>query len=325
MMIYNSMYPMTEDLISVIIPVYNVSKYLPRCLESVLKQTYRNMEILLIDDGSTDSSGEICEAYVKHDSRIHVIHKQNGGLSSARNAGLDSMHGDYYTFIDSDDFVHPDYVSALLALCMKYGTNISQCGCIHGSDSQFPDRNSDATDTVWNFHDLYTDTDGSYRCTAWGKLYSAKYADERFPVGKINEDEGYSFFLQHRAQRIALTNRQLYYYYMRQGSIMRPVSINPKFDFMEIYGQIIDYLKIKNDSTLIPFVHKELCIRIILRWCAWEKAHCEKSCTERLKTAYRMHYNHITDWSDISVRERFVLHLYRWSPTLFYGLYRMCR
>ena len=126
---------MTEDLISVIIPVYDVSDYLPRCLDSVLKQTHRNMEILLIDDGSTDSSGEICEAYAKHDSRIHVIHKQNGGLSSARNAGLDSMHGDYYTFIDSDDFVHPDYVSTLLALCMKYGTDISQCGCIHGSDS----------------------------------------------------------------------------------------------------------------------------------------------------------------------------------------------
>lgn len=316
---------MTKDLISVIIPIYNVSCYLPRCIDSVLKQTHSNMEIFLIDDGSTDMSGEICEEYAEHDGRIHVIHKNNGGLSSARNAGLDLMHGDYYTFIDSDDFVHPDYIATLLGLCKKCGTSISQCAYIHGSESLFPDRKSDETYSVWNFHDLYTDKDRRYRCTAWGKLYSAEYADERFPVGKINEDEGYSFFLQHRAERIALTNRPLYYYYIRPGSIMNQVSINCKYDFMEIYNRIIDYLKIKNDHVLMPFVHKELCIRIILKWCAWKKAGCEKSHTERMKTAFRMYYNHITDWDGISVRERFVLHLYRWSPTLFYGLYRVSR
>ena len=105
-----------NPLISVIVPVYNVAAWLPRCVDSVLTQTYQNLEILLIDDGSTDASGEICDAYAEKDPRIRVIHKKNGGLSSARNAGLDVSNGQYIGFVDSDDWIEPEMYEKMLAL-----------------------------------------------------------------------------------------------------------------------------------------------------------------------------------------------------------------
>ena len=107
---------MNEPLISVIVPVYNVEKYLPQCLDSIKNQTYTNLEIILVDDGSTDSSESICEDYAKSDSRIKLYHKENGGLSDARNYGIERASGQYFTFIDSDDYITKDYVSYLLEL-----------------------------------------------------------------------------------------------------------------------------------------------------------------------------------------------------------------
>ena len=108
-----------EDLISVIIPVYNVELYLRRCIDSVIKQTYKNLEIILVDDGSTDKSGEICDEYASLDNRISVIHKENGGLSSARNAGLKNAHGEYFGFVDSDDAIVEDMYEYLYDILLK--------------------------------------------------------------------------------------------------------------------------------------------------------------------------------------------------------------
>ena len=116
---------MTQPLISVIVPCYNVEEYLPRCVESVLNQTYRNLEILLVDDGSPDRCGEICDEYAAVDSRVKVIHKENGGLSDARNVALNVMKGEYVTFVDSDDYVAADYVEYLYKLMEEYGVKLS--------------------------------------------------------------------------------------------------------------------------------------------------------------------------------------------------------
>ena len=116
-----------QDLISVIVPVYNVENYLKRCLDSIINQTYQNIEIILIDDGSTDNSGNLCEDYKKIDNRIKVVHKTNGGLSDARNTGIKKAKGKYITFVDSDDYVEYDYVEYLYNLIKKYDTNISFC------------------------------------------------------------------------------------------------------------------------------------------------------------------------------------------------------
>mgnify|MGYP003623332904 CR=1 FL=1 len=114
-------------MISVIIPVYNVEAYLDRCVASILRQSYNNLEIILVNDGSTDSSAQMCDAYAQADTRIRVIHKQNGGLSSARNAGIDIASGEYLAFIDSDDFIADDMLETLLGLCTKHKAQISAC------------------------------------------------------------------------------------------------------------------------------------------------------------------------------------------------------
>ena len=116
---------MQKPLISIIIPVYNAEKYLPNCLDSVINQTYKNLEIILVDDGSTDKSSEICDEYAQKDFRIKLIHKENGGVSSARNAGLALVSGDYIAWVDSDDFVAPDYIEYMYKLLKEYDADIS--------------------------------------------------------------------------------------------------------------------------------------------------------------------------------------------------------
>ena len=118
---------MQKPLISIIIPVYNAEKYLVKCLDSVVNQTYRNLEIILVDDGSTDKSPEICEEYAKKDNRIKLLHKENGGVSSARNAGLSMISGEYIAWVDSDDYVAPDYIEYMYILLSEYNADISRC------------------------------------------------------------------------------------------------------------------------------------------------------------------------------------------------------
>ena len=126
---------MNRDLISIIVPIYNVEKYLTECVDSIIKQTYKNLEIILVDDGSTDHSKDICDQYVKIDTRIRVIHKVNGGLSSARNAGIDIANGNYYMFIDSDDYIKEDMVELLYSVMIENQCDMTICNIIRFYDN----------------------------------------------------------------------------------------------------------------------------------------------------------------------------------------------
>ena len=125
-------------MISIIVPVYNVERYLARCVDSVLGQTYPSWELILVDDGSFDRSPAICDEYAGRDGRIKVVHKKNGGLSSARNVGLDMMRGEYVTFLDSDDYWHPCYLEILLNFVEEKQADIAQCDFVRGDSSVFP-------------------------------------------------------------------------------------------------------------------------------------------------------------------------------------------
>ena len=118
-----------QDLISIVVPIYNVEKYLEKCINSIIIQTYKNIEIILVNDGSTDSSGKICDIYLKKDKRIKVIHKKNGGLSDARNVGIENAKGKYIAFIDSDDFIDSDFIEILYNLIIEYNADVSCCKC----------------------------------------------------------------------------------------------------------------------------------------------------------------------------------------------------
>lgn len=219
--------------ISVIVPVYNVEKYLNRCIQSVLNQTFVEYELILVDDGSQDKSGVLCEEWAERDKRIHVIHKGNGGLSSARNAGLDVATGDYVTFIDSDDVMHPQYLEYLLNLCVKYDADIS-LGRLERFATDTPpvsllDQSAKETirtglQTLNCFFD--GDVEVSNYVSTCCKLYKRSLFDGiRFPVGRLFEDEFTTYKIYYRASKVVDSEKVLYYYFVNNGGITRNLDL----------------------------------------------------------------------------------------------------
>lgn len=212
--------------ISVIVPVYNVEKYLPTCLDSIIAQSYKNLEIIVVDDGAKDSSGAICDEYAKKDVRIVALHKQNGGLSDARNYGMQFMTGDYISFIDSDDYVHPDYISTLYNNLVENDADISICNFEKTNEVRKPKTNELTDDEIHVYNTI--DSLGQLLCgkyslpftIACGKLFKRYiFNDIRFPKGKHYEDSATDHLWYAKAQKTVYTNRALYYYLQREGSI----------------------------------------------------------------------------------------------------------
>jgi glycosyltransferase involved in cell wall biosynthesis len=213
-----------ENKISVIVPIYKVEKYLNRCVDSIINQTYRNLEIILVDDGSPDNSGLISDEFARIDPRVRVIHKSNGGLSDARNAGIEIATGDFIGFVDSDDFIHPEMFSHLYDLMRKHGADIAQCSFRAVTEDTFVDPGEDNEKVISNLEALrliYTEYKVDY-VVAWDKLYRRQLFDSiRFPVGKIHEDEFTTYKLFYLSGRIAVIDKKYYYYFQSPDSIIR--------------------------------------------------------------------------------------------------------
>jgi len=205
-------------VITVIVPVYNTAAYLPACLESIRAQTHANLEILLIDDGSTDGSGEICNAFARRDCRFRVIHQENRGLSAARNAGLDAAQGQYISFVDSDDEIVPEMLEILLRELEKAGADMALCNL-----RRLPGGDTPMAPGVLNtaeFLERLLGEEAWYYVTVPNKLYTrALWRDLRFPEGYIHEDEAVIYELAARCRRIAIAAPALYFYRVRPGSI----------------------------------------------------------------------------------------------------------
>lgn len=213
-----------EILISVIIPVYKVEDYLEQCIKSVVKQTYRTLEIILVDDGSPDRCGAICDEWEKKDKRIKVIHKKNGGLSDARNYGLDTAQGTYVVFIDSDDLVAPTMIERLFVASQKYEADIVECNysCFTDVLPEKENRESE-TSAVYTAEKALSLllNESVFKYTVWNKLYRRAIFDTlRFEVGKLHEDVFFTYQAFGICKRIIKIDDCLYYYRQRSGSIM---------------------------------------------------------------------------------------------------------
>lgn len=235
-----------NELVSIIVPVYNVEKYLEKCILSVLSQTYTNIEVILVDDGSTDDSLKICETYAKLDNRISVIHKQNGGLSSARNAGLDIARGDFISFIDSDDYVDSRFIENLYNRIISDGSDIAVCEYSRvdekGDSLPYIPFNKDIVVNEDQFWNLFCSTKLSYCVISCNKLYKARlWKNIRFKVGKLNEDAFIIKEIISQCDKISLLSKQLYFYFIRNGSIMNNYT-ERSLDNVEAYLEILDYL-----------------------------------------------------------------------------------
>lgn len=217
---------MENPLISVIVPIYKVEKYLDRCVESIVNQTYKNLEIILIDDGSPDNCPKMCDDWAKKDNRIKVIHKENGGLSDARNTGLKIAKGEYIAFVDSDDFIEYSMILKLYDAIDTYNCDIASCRVkMVWNDKPSKPLTPDIKTKVFEKSVDAMENLISGDCliqTVWNKLYKRMAVENiEFPIGKINEDEYWSWKVIANSKRVICINSLLYNYYMRDGSIMQ--------------------------------------------------------------------------------------------------------
>lgn len=215
---------MENILISVIIPCYKVEDYIRTCVDSIIIQTYKNLEIFLVDDGSPDRCGEICDEYAKKDHRIKVIHKKNGGLSDARNVAIDVAQGEYITFVDSDDYVTPDYVESLYNLIVGNNAQMSVTWCLSFKEGTQPIQTDEVINTkVFNANEAIANMfyQKDFDNAAWAKMYHRSLFDTgiRYPKGWIYEDLATTYRLMQHCSRIAFSNYKNYYYLLRNNSI----------------------------------------------------------------------------------------------------------
>ena len=237
---------MKNDLISIIIPLYKVEKYLEKFIESVLKQTYTNLQIILVDDGSPDNCGKICDEYAKKDSRIEVIHKANGGLSDARNVGISKAKGRYIGFVDSDDYIKEDMYEILLNLIKKYDADVSICNLYDVIDGNECIRNKENGIREYSRIDILKEIllDKNIQSYAWNKLYKKELFDEiKYPIGKKYEDIGTTFYLLEKCNKVVVTGKSEYYYINRQDSIVNNVTESTITDYIELIIQRYDYIE----------------------------------------------------------------------------------
>lgn len=241
------------ELISIIIPVYNVEQYLNQCLESVMQQSYSNLEIILVNDGSTDGSGEICDYYRSFDPRIKVIHQKNAGLSEARNSGLRIANGEWIAFVDSDDWIDKDYIFKLFKVADKNAVDIVVCNYfIAEGDSIAPILGINRLYT--NEKDIMTDYFGrnSMRTVVWNKLYQRRiFENLSFREQKTHEDEFFTYLALHKAKKVMLINDPLYYYRQRADSIMGSKVSEKNLNCLEAELEKIDFVKQQYPELLV--------------------------------------------------------------------------
>ena len=242
-------------VVSVIVPIYKVEKFLYKCIKTILQQSYKNLEIILVDDGSPDNCGKMCDEYATQDRRIKVIHKQNGGLSDARNAGIDIATGDYITFIDSDDYIMSDMIESLMNIIVEEDTDIAQCDYIRSEGDSIIGLQHDLSQN--NKCNVFSENkmsaylkDNKISTAAWGKIYKKSLFNAiRFPVGRLHEDVFTTYKLIHEAGSVAVTDYVGYVYRITENSITTSKFSPQKLD--SVYGEIerAEFIE-KNYSSL---------------------------------------------------------------------------
>ena len=272
-----------ETLVTVVIPVYNMEKYISKCIESVMEQSYENIEIIAINDGSTDLSESILNDYAAKDKRIRIITTENKGLSAARNKGIIEGKGEYIAFIDADDYISKEYIATLLNVCVEYDVAVSQCYYYNIDYKCFDDifDNNDVSKDVkvYNGREMVLNLYNSLMLPStftWTKLYKKEIFnvgedtldvldDEHlaFPEGRIYEDDYVAYRIFHKADKVAVVNKKLYAYRKTPGSITNGVYTAKGLDLMLSLEERMKYYKVHNDIDILNLTYRryyyELC------------------------------------------------------------------
>lgn len=242
-----------NEKISVIVPIYNVEKYLDKCIESITNQTYKNLEIILVNDGSTDNCGNICDRYAEIDSRIKVIHKENGGLSDARNTGLEISTGDIISFVDSDDYIDSEMYQIMVDKLIELNADIIECNINYVFEKEIIEKNILIQKELYENKEAMKELilERTFHQTVWNKLYKRECINKiYFEVGKTNEDEFWTYQVFGNANKIAIINNPLYFYVQRQGSIMNSEYSIKRLDGIEARYERLNYINQRYNSLL---------------------------------------------------------------------------
>ena len=315
-----------KPIISVIVPIYNVEDYLPTCLNSIAAQTFKDIEVILVDDGSTDKSGEICDEFCNKDNRFHVIHKKNEGVSSARNTGLDTTHGLFISFIDSDDYIHPKMLEILYNAIKETGCDVSMVKTKYsGKDVNFEEIENkkpliiNQEKIFYNFF-MYSSNDWQF-ISVFNKLYKKEIANKYRFKGKIGEDATYNSTLFLDISKIALVDSNLYYYVQRNTSLMhnfvsKGLYIGDIKTFYEIYSKIPISLKKIRGYALQKTYKRMLSARYYGKGTTYEKE------TEKMINSIKgITLSDFTRNSFIPLKYRLIILIFLKIPSL-YRLYR---
>ena len=315
---------MRTPLISVIIPVYNVEKYLHRCLDSVIAQTYQNLEIICVDDGSIDESGRICDQYAVRDARIKVIHQENQGLSAARNRGLDAAEGEYIAFVDSDDYILEDMYKKMLDKLLNYNVDLCVCQWQHEfSDGRQVVKKKNIDPTIYGrkaslefARFLYR---GNYEngvvVAAWNKLYRRALLDKIRFEGRIHEDDAFNGRIMAKNISVYVMEEQFYVYAQNGDSLTnKPFSAN-KFFFLDVLAERRELFKsdafIRQETELLYCnMYIEYCLRA-------RKDGVEVSHPERYRQIFRKMFSSLRREGKANIKFRLRMMLFSFSPSLY--------
>ena len=311
---------MKNEKISVIVPIYNVEKYLKTCIESIINQTYSNIEIILVDDGSPDNCGKICDDYKEKDKRIKVIHKKNGGLSDARNAGIDIATGEYVVFIDSDDYVAENYIEVLYKMCIDQNVLLAECDYKNvEKDNEIAINQDDKIDIYSGIEmceRIYSD-EVIRTVVVWNKMYKREiFNNLRFPKGKINEDEFTTYKIFYNLNQIAITNQKLYYYRYSPNSIMNKKFNKKRLDLIEAIEERLDFFKEKNEKELYDLTLKKYANILIKYYKLCKKYIDDSNCCKLIIKKFREKYKDIIKLENINIKSRIKYCIFFYFPIL---------
>ena len=310
-----------KELVSVIIPVYNVSEYLSRCLDSIINQSYKNLEIIIVDDGSTDDSYKICKEYEEKDDRIQVIHKENGGAASARKLGLLHSCGEYIAMIDADDWIHPQYFSILVNIQKRSGSpivicqyqTVEFCGCKYNYCDNI--QNIDYK-TLNSLHKCMGD---SYvRSFIWGRIYTREVIGNNFPQEGIVMGEDTLFNIQVMCSypniSVTVVDLKLYYYYMRDTSVIHTV---PYADMIYVSGWLIDNMILFDSSEAKRELIKR-CLKSILYYVYYQSIGRNRNDKKRLLAISDKQFRQLQPYLKENFDIKFVFYiLFYYIPSLY--------
>lgn len=318
--------------ISVIVPIYNMEKYLSRALDSIYSQTYHDLEILMVNDGSTDASEKICQEYCQKDSCFVYLKKENGGVSSARNLGLEKATGDYITFVDPDDYIAENMYEKMMTECEKHHADIVMCAYQITNGEQNNDQKHNCHVECFDgqraqeryFEGMYEATEMT---VMWNKIFKAQnIKNVRFPVGRIQEDESVTYKLLYQADKIVYLDVPFYFYYVRQDGYMNQKFNRQRFNLFQAYIERLEFYEEKKEADLWKKLFF-LYVHMLCQYKEWMKD-ADEDCTDLYHQYVRMAKRACRRYKgnvQLSKREQLESCLYAVSEPLYYCMWNFLK